>query len=395
MITVLIGPNGFGKTYHLNEIAEGLVSSKKALEKDILFLPSEILLSNELKDTTDDTKTMEYILSEIIETPAISAMKDNLKLAIDKEIKTNVPTMNDIVDGVMKENGSSRKGDFIAPAKEMIYKKEVVIGGKDDFLGKTGSGQRMQLLLGFVKKSSRKFIFLDEPEKYSHPSLLNVTANLIMELDKSGKDVYLATHSPKLLSMIDLDIDSIHVINDSTHVTKDLDLKGTASRLSSLLPISSFDDKNKLYYDNSRVGDTVKRLNYRDFLETLFTKQVYMCEGYNDKLFLQKYLQDNKRYYDDYVIFVSNGKRSMPFFLDIFQRLGINVSMVFDKDDETELSNKALNDYLVSKAGTTTKFWIFNPNFEQYFGITNKWATDKLIGLLDSRTFGASGFNNI
>ncbi len=52
----------------------------------------------------------------------------------------------------------------------------------------------MQLLLMLASKSSKDHIFLDEPEKYSHPSLLNGTAKAINDLGAAGKDDYIATH---------------------------------------------------------------------------------------------------------------------------------------------------------------------------------------------------------
>lgn len=65
MIYAVIGPNGFGKTTYLQKKEADLIAAGIS-ENDILFLESEILLSDEVKDTKDDTKTMEYIIQNLL-----------------------------------------------------------------------------------------------------------------------------------------------------------------------------------------------------------------------------------------------------------------------------------------------------------------------------------------
>ncbi len=367
MIKIFIGPNGFGKTTKLQNIKEDLISVQGIPESEILFLESEILLSDEMKDTKDETKTMEYILSELLETPTIQANKQTLEQSIDTEINNNISLLNGIVDDILNYNGQVRKGDFIGVTKEKQYKKLVKINNSD-FLKKTGSGQRMQLILGFVKHSSKKYIFLDEPEKYSHPSLLNVTAKMINGINQSGKDIYIATHSPKLLSMLELSIDNIGVINDISHSEKTIDFNAIIKDLSSILPIQNFREKEKSYYDFSTCERNIKSINYRDFLESLFTKQVYLCEGINDKLFLQKYLMDNKRYYDDYYILPVYGKYLLPLFISIYKSLNISVTVLFDKDNENTTPHKEVNEYIKANSN---KYYAFTNKIEEELNFTS------------------------
>jgi predicted ATP-binding protein involved in virulence len=65
MIRVFIGPNGYGKTTKLENIKQNLITSG-IHENEILFLESEILLLEEIKDTKDNSKTMEFILAELL-----------------------------------------------------------------------------------------------------------------------------------------------------------------------------------------------------------------------------------------------------------------------------------------------------------------------------------------
>ena len=384
MIKAYIGPNGYGKTTKLNETIKMLKNSGIS-EADILFLESEILLSDEVKDSKDETKTMEYILSELLETPNIITLKSQLQTEINNTIGANQANVNSIIDSILNINGQTRTKNFISPnSKGLKYKQVVTIDNKE-FLDKTGSGQRMQLLWSWVKNSNKKYIFLDEPEKYSHPSLLNVTAKLIMDLSKLGKDIYIATHSPKLLSMLNLELQNIYVINDSTHYCKNIDISGTISELKTILPVANFTNKYSNYYETITCSEIIKTIHYKDFLECLFSNRVYLCEGVNDKLFLFKYLQDNGEFFDDYVIMSTFGKYPMPLFLNLFKKLGIHVSCVFDEDDETKNYHKITNDYISSNASS---FYKFNTTIESELGYTDdKNDSMKFYDYISGKTF--------
>lgn len=360
MIEVYIGPNGFGKTTKLIEIQKNLENSGISRD-EILFLESEILLSDEVKDSKDETKTMEYILTELLETPAIQGYKNQLQNEIDNTIIANQANVNSIINSIMTINGQTRTKNFITPNSKKIQYKQVVTIDKKEFIEKTGSGQRMQLLLSLVKNSSKNYIFLDEPEKYSHPSLLNVTAKIIMDLSTNGKSIYIATHSPKLLSMLDISLSNIFVINDASHSTKTIDLRNILTAITPLLPIANFGTKYAKYYDATQCEDVIKKIHYKDFLECLFTRKIYLCEGINDKLFLLKYLQDNNKFYEDYTIMSTFGKFPMPLFLSIFRQLDIDVTCVFDKDNEAETKHSITNNFIETKSNS---YYKFSPNIE-------------------------------
>ena len=242
-ITIVIGPNGFGKTTYLNDEAK----RQEAAGRSTLFLPSEIKLLDEVRDTVDTSQTMEFLLSEIIETPDFAAKRKSLFDEADKLIAANVGTMNRIVEDILSLNGSSLGKDFISSNPKRTIKNLVSIA-QDDVKKKMGSGQRMQLLLKLVSQSSKECIFLDEPEKYSHPSLLNGTAKAINELVAQGKSVFIATHSPKLVSMIELQLSDISVINDASHSPKSIPFQDAVSEAAAILAVGSMENKFKRYY---------------------------------------------------------------------------------------------------------------------------------------------------
>ncbi|MDY0139589.1 MAG: hypothetical protein RBR50_07810, partial [Candidatus Izemoplasmatales bacterium] len=107
MIKVFIGPNGYGKTTKLENIKQNLISSG-VNGNEILFLESEILLLEEVKDTKDNTKTMEYILTELLETVPVITSRTNYEQAIDTEITSNIANVNTIIDDILSLNGMTR-----------------------------------------------------------------------------------------------------------------------------------------------------------------------------------------------------------------------------------------------------------------------------------------------
>jgi len=368
-ISVAIGPNGFGKTTYL----ENERKKAEAAHKSTLFLPSEIKLLDEVRDSVDYSQTMEFLLSEIIETPEYVAKREELYNEADKLIADNLPAMNEFLDYILAKNGSTRSVDFIAPNPKRTIKNLVSIGQRD-IKDKMGSGQRMQLLLGLVSRSTKECIFLDEPEKYAHPSLLNETAQAINRLVVKGKSVCVATHSPKLVSMLKLNLTDIVVINDATHSPKAIPFDEAVKEASALLPVGSMADKFKPYYaSGNSLMECIQKRHNRPFIEALFAKKVYLCEGANDELFVNASLERNGGYYDDYSVFKVWGKTNLVVFAKVFTKLGIPITILFDRDDESLQKHKKTNDAIRSLSGGSCRLIEFNPNVEE----ANDWPQKK------------------
>jgi predicted ATP-dependent endonuclease of OLD family len=386
MIKVFIGPNGYGKTTKLESIKQNLINSGVNVN-EILFLESEILLLEEVKDTKDNTKTMEYILTELLETVPVITSRTNYEQAIDTEITSNIANVNTIIDDILSLNGMTRTGDFISVSTTKTYKNLVKIN-QNDVKKKMGSGQRMHLLLELVNKSSKQYLFIDEPEKYSHPSMLNKTANLLNVLSLT-KDIYIATHSPKLLSMLDLELDNISILNDTTYSEKNLDFIGSIGSYTThgtLLSANPGTAKSSSYFNVINLKDNIKRLHYRDFMEALFANTVYLVEVVNDELFIKKMLLDNGKYYGDYYIFPVYGKHHMMIFTYILSGLSIKVKLFFDEDNTNPI-NTSTNTLL-----SGFDHFMFSPNIEDIFHFPrgSKYNTVAFLDLLDLLTIPAT-----
>lgn len=376
MLRIVIGPNGHGKTTYLNQERDTL---EKAGES-VFFIPSEIKLLDEVKDTVDTSQTMEYLLTELLTTPDFIAKRDALFNEADSIIRDSLPTLNSILEDVLSLNGAARSSDFISPNKKRIIKNLVSIN-QDDIKKKMGSGQRMQLLLKLAANSNRKNIFLDEPEKYSHPSLLNSTALAINGLVAKGKNVYIATHSPKLISMIDVDYEDIYLINDSSHTLKKIPFDQAVADTAKLFKLGLMKAQNKRYYiSGSSLSESIKKRHNRQFIEVLFSKRVYLCEGANDELLINAALQQFGGYFEDYAIFKVWGKVNLPVFAQLFSLLGIKVVALFDKDNEGKTFHKEANAAVRSLAGPVA-ILEQDPNIEEAVGYPGK--KEDALGFMD------------
>ncbi|MCF2622207.1 ATP-dependent nuclease [Collinsella tanakaei] len=366
-IEVVIGPNGYGKTTYLEKRRQDLLDAGVD-PREILFLPSEIKLLDEVKDSVDSSQTMEYLMSEMLETPAYIEKRDELFDELDSAIAANVGALNAMLDEVLSLNRSVRSGDFISPNPRKRFIKYPVAINQRDVKEKMGSGQRMQLLLKFAENSRKEHIFLDEPEKYSHPSLLNGTARAINGLVSAGKSVCIATHSPKLVSMLEVSFGDIRIINDATHEPKEIDFDGAVAEASKLVPGGSLPADCKRYYGSgASFRECLERRHARPFIESLFSRHVYLCEGANDELFVIEALKQLGGYYDDYSVVKTWGKPNMPVFIALYKGLDVGFSVVFDIDDELKFPHDKVNHAIRQLAAGHTVVE-FAPNLEAELG---------------------------
>lgn len=379
MLNILIGPNGYGKTTALGNKKQELISSG-INEKDILFLESEILVLDEMKDTTDKTFAMEYIISEILENDDINSKKEALSDAIDSAVTSSIDEFNEMIDSVVAFNGQTRSEDVIKVNNPKEFKKLVKIDSRD-LKNKLGSGQRMHFVLSMVKRSRKQYIFLDEPEKHSHPSLLNYLAKLIRDLSET-KTIYIATHSPKLLEMLNFSISDIEIYNDRNYgPAKQIDLNEAINSLPQGVNVANLGPKSQTYYDVIQLEKNIKEIHAKEFIEALFSKKVYIVEGINDELFIKKMLFQNGKIYDDYYIYRCFGKQHFFPFIKIFQNLGIDIGAYFDADTQNGTNN------LINQGLENFSHYKFEPNIEAEIGYTgNKGNTVDFLNYLDSLT---------
>lgn len=380
MIKLFIGPNGYGKTTALNNKRKELIDSGVDSNK-IMFLPSEILVLDEIKDTTNTSFAMEYIISELLETTNIIDKRSEYSDAIDEVVVSFKDDFNDMLDEVIQLNGQTRDRDVISISNQKEYRKLLKIDSKE-IKEKLGSGQRMQFILKMVKNSNKDYIFIDEPEKHSHPSLLNLTAKIIRELGET-KEVFVATHSPKLIEMLNFNINDIEIYNDPTFSgPKNINLPQAIATLPNGISVSSLKHKSQTYYDLTSLEENIMDLHKNEFFEALFSKKVYLVEGINDELFLKHMLKQHGKEFEDYCIFRVFGKQHFLPFIQIFQSLNIDVAIFFDEDNLADATDNIINQSL-----STYNHYMFAPDIENEIGYTgHKSNTVQFLDFLSSYT---------
>lgn len=370
-LTIYIGPNGYGKTKKLNAKYESMKSSS-------IFLKSEILLTNEFKLSNNSTST-EYFLDELFNNNNLNNAKIQLLEEGRKSVDSKKEKIKKIVDNILKLNESATKSNLIEFENKLSLKDMFTIDIK--ILDLMGSGQKMLLLLDLVLDFDKDNIFLDEPEKYMQPNLLKILACKLNNLLKSEKNIFIVTHSPKLLSFLDLKIDDIEIMNEKQKEdekewpTKKIDLQMVINLLINDKSIKEkiigaekdnkiINPKTKSYYCLKLIEKNIISNHKYDFFNALFAKKIIICEGLNDEIFLN-WLSNNEEF-DDYSIFKTFGKGIMPVFLEIFKQVSKNVICVFDRDDDNNEIHKVLNQYLVENS--IKNYLIFNKNLESELG---------------------------
>lgn len=275
----------------------------------------------------------------------LKMQKKTFETLVDKSIKENQQMYNDIMDEVLALNRQQRKKDVIVPTPTKEYKKTVKINA-DDLKNSMGSGQKLQFLLKLIQHSNKKYVYLDEPENHTHPSMLHITARLINELSET-KEVCVATHSPELLNLLNIDFENIYIFNDPEfRGPQKIDFE-KAIVIPETINLENINHKSKSYYDMETLKNNILELHKKEFFEALFSKIVYIVEGVNDELFLKKLLYKYGKQYEQYSIFHCYGKPHYLPFINIFENLGIKVIVLFDKDHESDIHmaiNNAIKD---------------------------------------------------
>lgn len=367
MLEIFVGPNGFGKTTKLIEIKKKLDNQKS---NNTIMLSSELIFDDEVKDTVNTSMLMEYIITEILSDEETQKARIELEKAVDSSIDKNTEMLNKKIEYALGFNNKSKTKDLLELRADKEYKKLVKINN-DDIKKSMGSGQKLLFLLSLIELSKKENILLDEPENHCHPSFLHEVARFINEISKT-KNVYLSTHSPQLLSLLDIDFNNLFILNDPNFKKeKMIDFDKSINSLPNKINKDNLNKKSKSYYDScDSLVKNIKELHYKDFFEALFSKKVYLVEGINDSLFLKKILTKNNMQYEDYCIFQTYGKPHMFPFASIFSSLDLEVVILFDSDEKPDdNTNNIINDGLKAY-----KHYMFNKTLEEeikYVGLKN------------------------
>lgn len=230
------------------------------------------------------------------------------------------------------------------------------------------------------KKESKKkdfspdftLILFEEPEAFLHP-LQQEQLNLSLKKLSKENQVLITTHSPIFVSKNTEDIPSLIKVLKNKGVTtikqlSETDLKsiydenlGLYHHFNTLLQDGSISDGLKksirsqhLGEDNPDIDRKTEEESFKYFLwldaersSSFFAKQIIICEGATEKV-LFDYLMENR--WEDLkkkqtYILDSLGKYNIHRYMNIFGRLGIPHSVLYDSDQNKEVQ-QILNDFV-------------------------------------------------
>lgn len=285
---------------------------------------------------------------------------------------------------------------------------------KDVDINSLGQGIQRHLIYTLIKLSSEYvkkgkgdkdyllpdtiLLLFDEPEAFLHPSQQIQLNNDLNQLAKAdGQQVLISTHSPTFVSKNIEDIRSILCVKRENAMTNIFQLSlddverlknenySFFKKFSEILKDESVDSSLKKKIKSLKLAeenfDTEKKLEeeslkYFMWLDaertaSFFAKHVIICEGATEKVAFEYLINSSL---DDYVekhvyILDSMGKFNIHRYMNLFGKLGITHSVLYDSDNNKDIQG-IVNDFLNSmKNGYTKEICTFDSDFEQFLGI--------------------------
>lgn len=172
-------------------------------------------------------------------------------------------------------------------------------------------GILLYLILDFYK-----VYLIDEPEAFLHPPQARIMGQLIGELSKEKKQVFISTHSEQLIQgLLDTASDRLKIVR----ITRNQDINHAA--------VLNAEDIKRVWKDPI--------LKYSNILEGLFYKNIVLCESDSDCRFysiVNDFLQMEQGKYADTFFTYSGGKQRIPVILKALSSLGVETKLITDFD---------------------------------------------------------------
>lgn len=352
-LKILIGTNKTGKTKHLEDEKEDF---EKDTENKSLYLGVGHDIDKFIQSDNQGTKT------KPIKTPIVKLIEfvneiysTTINVELPEESEKTMKKINEEGVSFIKNELSSLEGDMLFENKML----EVIKSGENewtnsfkfDFIKWNSPGKNFsenfssgttnysyfKLIVHFLEsqqqqiKDDKKFhLFVDEPEVFCHPELINKVASEIYKISKII-NVTVATHSPVLLNKI------VQLKNyDSNEKEYDVNIK-------------YFFKKEKDVFNEPVDIPLLKLagLNSREWgklTECLFSTNIILFEGLNDFLFLHDVFYNYKKKYfaEKYITFIdcsdrNSVKKMAEKLIDLELDIHINILMFYDLDFKNEI----------------------------------------------------------
>lgn len=326
---IFVGPNGSGKSYLLSQIFNKV--------KNCIFIDEEGFTKATDKRqgyVNDDT----FVYENKYNRGLSGYQQETEKLNIDS--LNIVKTLNKLKNSLPTKNKSAG-----------IKKIENII---NNILSRNINGI--------------KYFLFDEPDNYLDDKHIKFTKNILEILMNNSKVVCIVSHNPRLLEILNTDIDDIYIFNnwlknDVVNVTSEQLKQVYLDCCDSVSEIRLFENctpKEKFFYskkDNLVDINLYNIIHSYDFYRTLFYDKVVLAEGLTEKLVFNEI--------DKFQIYVNNfyfckGKSRYPLLIRIFEQLKKEIVLIFDEDGD----NKDKFTFTINSMFDNYKKIVFTPNLE-------------------------------
>ncbi len=367
-IFAVVGPNTSGKSYYLNEE---------------LFL-----------NLSDDAFRLD-------ETGRCQIKGDRRKIKISGDIYIYEEEQK---RGTGRDSFSSEK---INDSSSKIINGIGKLISKVDTKNKSLGSSKLYNILSSIKSYNLNHIIyflFDEPENSLDDEGMKCIEVLFNLLKDNGKKIFFITHSPRLLELLQIEIDNIYVfpklfsdvINFSKQDIYDL-FDENGNDLLKLIPDHPYSEPEKYYFlpatnlKNIYLEDLLKG---DDFYRILFYSHIVIVEGKTEELIIRELTKDLSI---SKCIFNANGKYKIPFLFKLFSLYCEKITCIIDSDSLS--SDGSTNfPYLLTKEiekyKKTNKYFVFSvpKDIETYLSFDKSNIIEILTGVEKEKQ--SDRFNN-
>jgi len=254
-----------------------------------------------------------------------------------------------------------------------------------------GQGLQRHLIYVFIKLSAKykegpspkerkefspdfNLILFEEPEAFLHPSQQEVLNSSLKEItQRESEQVLISTHSSHFVSKNADDIPNIIKLRKKEAETIIHQL--------SKLDLDHLLQENKELKSILGIKPTGKEFDVESFWYSLwldpdrccsfFADLVLICEGASEKVLLDLLIKEKKINLENKKLYIlsSAGKENIHRYMNLFHKLGISHSVLFDGDNNAERHRK-INEFLhKNKNEFTRRIHQFVGDFEDFLEI--------------------------
>ena len=370
----LVGANSQGKSHELEEL-----NGDREIKNSVIFIDSETKPDENMKNSSEGATLIDWI-TQLIGIEKLNTVLDEIITEIDANKTSNGISIK------IEKSVSSYKG-LIKFNTETSHNRFTSPGSGEKALGQL---IMIEKILKNKKSEKYKWLLIDEPETYLHPSMYPLISSTLKSISECGVKVVIATHSPEILKYFIEDLSEVVRMKDGEMYPLKAD--NYYERLTNNMDI---------YNNNSLMMDSFKKIktmsdNYfqsiikEDIINSVFSEIVILGEGIAEaeifKYFIKKY--PDFYYENNIYAVIIYGKCFIPWYLAIFKEIGIKTLAIYDSDKnkDPKIKHEATNRLIETKSDIAFKIYdnngIKNDDIEDYLEIKTKDKAKKLITII-------------